>query len=162
MALSKPAFVKFDENVSEKVSKIFNEDYKGSLNPEEIVTFCKITQERPVSVNVIKHYFGGEEMDYPVMDLSNSHECYQFCHGNMLKILQETKCNIEFFEDRSSTDANIIVAVLRKPKKNSKGEHVSVMAVIHFTLFNTPKVGFCRYFDLNGMHVLYNFMETNN
>ena len=104
-------------------------------------------------MDIINHLFGGEDMEYPVIELMDSLECYQFCRGDMIRKLQETKFNIEFFEDRTTSDANILVAVIRRPKKNGKGENISVMSVIRFTLFTTPKVGFCRYFDLTGMHV---------
>ena len=157
MTLSKPSFFKFDATVSEKLSKILTQEYNGLLSTEEIVTFCKITKEKPVSIQVIKHLLGGETMHYPVMELSDSHDCYQFCRHDMIKFLQETKFNIEFFEDRTTTDSNVIVSVVRKVRKNSKSEQISVMAVIRFTLFMTPKVGFCRYFNLTGKHVSQKF-----
>ena len=150
MALSKPSFVKFDNNVSEKINKIVTEEYSGTISKEEIMTFCKITEEKPTSLEFIKHMLGGETMEYPVIELKDSLDCYQFCHADMIKKLQETKLDIAFYEDRVTSDANVNIAVIRRPKKNSKGEQIVLICVIRFTLFTTPRVGFCRYFDICG------------
>ena len=153
MALSKPSFVKFDEKVSEKINKIFTEEYNGTLSSEEIITFCKITKEKPISIECIRHMLGGEDMEHPAIELTDSLECYQFCRADMIKHLKETKLDIAFYEDRVTSDANITLAVIKKPKKCGKGQQISLIAVIRFTLFTTPRVGFCRYFELTGKHV---------
>ena len=153
MAMSKPSFVKFDENVSERINKIVTEQYTGTLSTEEIITFCKITKEKPTSVDFIRHMLGGANMEYPAIELADSFECYQFCHADMVKKLKETKLDIGFYEDRVTSDANINVAVIKKPKKYGNCEQISLLCVIRFTLFTTPRVGFCRYFDVAGKHV---------
>ena len=155
MALSKPlpSVTKVTENVSEKINEIPTREYNGSLHPEEIIAFCKITKEKPVSIELIHNLLGGPNMEYSCMELQNSLDCYQFCRNDLIKKLQETKYHIEFFEARITSDANVIVSVIKKPKKNGKGDQIVLMCVIRMTLFVTPKVGYCHYFDLTGSHV---------
>ena len=144
MALSKPQFVKLDENVSEKINKIVTEQYSGTIRSEEIITFCKITEDKPISIEKIRHLLGGETMEYPVMELKNSLDCYQFCCADMVQNLQKTKFDIAFYEDRVTSDANVNIAVIKRPKRKTKGEQIYMMCVIRFTLFTKPRVGFCR------------------
>ena len=149
MACSKPTKDDFNQNVSEKINKIDCGNYNGSINKEEIIMFCKIEKEKPVSLELIRNMLGGPNMDYPVMELSDSIECYEFCRNDLIKNLKETKFNIEYFEDRVTTNANIIISVVKKSKK-SGGEQICIWAVIRMTMIVTPKVGFCRYFQLTG------------
>ena len=155
MALSKPFVTKMMEtsNVSEQINKINITKYTGSLEEEEIITFCKIEKQKPVSIELIRNMLGGANMEYPAMELENSFECFDFCRSDLITKLQETKFNIEYFEDRGTTDSNIIVSVVKKPKKSGKGEQITLWCIIRMTLFVTPKVGFCRYFDFTGTNI---------
>ena len=101
-------------------------------------------------MELIQNLLGGVNMEYPVMEIHDSLECYEFCQGHLIQKLKDTKFNIEFFEDRVTSDANIIVSVVKKPRK-SGGDQIVLWCVIRMTVFTTPKVGFCRYFDLTGM-----------
>ena len=126
---------------------------------QEILTFCLITKEKPVSIELIHNLFGGINMEYPAVEIRDSVECFQFCCGDLIKKLQATKFNIEFFEDRTTSDANVIVAVVKKPKKGG-GFQIAVWCVVRMTIFTTPKVGFCRYFDLTGQSCFVFFSYT--
>ena len=148
MASSKPSSTVWGENTVEKINKMQVKDYNGDLNTEEIMTFCYIDKIKPVSIELIRNLLGGPNMEYPVIDIGNSFDCYDFCRQHMIKQLQETEYNIEFFEDRMTSDSNVIVAVVKKPKKGGNGEQIMLWSVIRMTLFN-PKSWLRTLFQLD-------------
>lgn len=87
-------------------------------------------------------------MDYNCMEVDESIMCYKICRNLLIDILQKTKRDILFFEDRQTTNSNVIIAVVRKPRDKNCREHVVFWAAVRFTIMLEPKVGFCRSFDL--------------
>ena len=124
------------------------------LNIDEIMHYVKISQKNAISIEIIKHLVGGPNMDYNCMEVDESITCYKICRNLLIDTLQKTKRDILFFEDRQTTNSNVIIAVVRKPRDKNCREHVVFWAAVRFTLMLEPKVGFCRSFDLTCKFVL--------
>ena len=90
MALSKPLF--------EKLNKIdWDKNVATNLSPEIILETCKITYTSSISIEVIEHLFGGQNMEYAPMELEDSIDCFHYCRQHLLENLQGTKQDIVFF-----------------------------------------------------------------
>ena len=122
MALSKPlpTITKITKNMTERINKLEKKWYNGTVLSQEILQFCEIHETKPISIDTIKRMIGGTDKDmvYPCIEVSDSFDCYNFCHSDLIGKLQETKFNIEFFEDRIASDVNVLVSVVSKEKKS--------------------------------------------
>ena len=149
MALSKPDVSGSNSPVSviNKLEYSKEVDCNG-LHIDEIVQFVKIKVPNAVSIEIVKHLLGGPNMEYPCMEVEESLVCYKICRNMLIETLQKTKRDILFFEDHQTTNSNIIIAVVKKPRSSKNREHVVLWAAIPFTMMMEPKVGFSRSFDL--------------
>ena len=142
MALSKPCITIFSEKLVEKINKMETSEYSGVVNSEEILTFCLIECDKPLSIKNIRNLLGGSKMEYLCIELQNSFDCYAFCKNQMIKELQETKYDIKYFEERLLSDSNVMLAVIKKEKKNGSGDQLALWCVIRMTVYGSPNVGF--------------------
>ena len=141
-----------DSNMS-TISRINKLEYMkhvdcNGLDIDEIVHFVTIKQKSAVSIEIIKHLLGGPNMEYPCMDVEESFVSYHISRNILIETLQKTKREILFFEDHQTTNSNILVAVIKKPRLGNSREHIVLWAAIRFTMLMEPKVGFCRSFDI--------------
>ena len=157
MALSKPlpSVTTIVENMTERVNKLEKKKYNGVVLVQEILQFCEIHETKVISIDAIRKMIGTDkDMVYPCIEVQDSFDCYEFCRSDLLEKLQETKFNIEFFEDRITSNANVLMSVISKGKKQGNCDQIMLWCVIRMMLYTHPKVGFCRYFRLTGVYVL--------
>ena len=148
MALSKPL------SFSDKLSKI--EQFKMSsrkIHDEEIEINCVYCQEKAISIELIHHLMGGPNMEYKVINIEDSFECFQYCANNVLDFLKTTKAEILYLKHHTNVTSNILIVVTKQKKTNTTREHPVLMAVIRLSIMTTPTVGFCRHFELKGLLV---------
>ena len=139
MAFLKPCKSK---EFSEKIKKLdYPSHIERSIHDEEINMFCKIVEQKPVSVELIRNLLGRPNMDYPCMEVSNSFECFQVLRMELMKKLQESKGDMLFFEDRITSNSNIIICVVKK--MSGTRAHPYLYALIRMTLMTELKVDFC-------------------
>ena len=82
MALSKP----------ERLTKVeLHKHDECKISPEVIMDVCKISYDRAISIEIIEHLIGGQNMEYSLMEVDNSFECYAYCRHDLLSCLQEKK-----------------------------------------------------------------------
>ena len=117
---------------------------------DEIKMFCEYKQEKAISIELIHHILGGPNMDYEVMNVADSFQCFEFCGSNLIKELKETKEEIMFFEHRKNASSNILAVVTRQPKSRGYQEHLVLKTVIRITVMMTPHVSFARSIDVRG------------
>ena len=146
MALSKP----IPENVLEKLSSTKCKDMIISIPEDEIKMFCWYTQPKAVSIHLIKHFLGGENMNYEAVNLEDSFQCFEYSVRHIMELLKQTKDDILFFEHRKCKESDVFVVVTRQPKAKGIREHLVLKAVVRMTIMTHPRVGFCRYLNLTG------------
>ena len=147
MALSKP----------ERINKIGSSDNAFlSISEAKIRHFCEVSYSSALSVDVIHHLLGCENLDNFTMELEDSFQCFDFCCSDLLKTVQEEKKEILFFEDRKDYSSSIIIIVTKQLKTKSKREHVIFNAVVRLTIMVEPKVGYARYFKFTGQLISLN------
>ena len=111
MALSKP----------ERINKIGSSDNAFlSISEVKIHHFCEVSYSSPLSVDVIHHLLGCENLDNFAMELEDSFQCFDFCRSDLLKTVQEEKKEILFFEDRKDYSSSIMIIVTKQLKTNQR------------------------------------------
>ena len=144
MVLSKPI------NFQEKISKFtWAKAAKRHLFDEEIEIHC-FEQKKPISVELIEHMLGGPNMEYKIINLDDSFEVFDYSADKLLKICKESQCEICFFEHRNNTTSNIIVAIVKMRRTKEIREHLCLLVAIRMTVMVTPRVAYCRFFNLCG------------
>ena len=150
---------KFDfnmETVVSKINKVNGKPSTSTLDHDEIITTCKVQQNKAISVELIHHMLGGPNMEYRFIEVEESFEAFDFLRGELIKDLTENKLDIMFFEDRTNVNSNIIVVVVKKPRKHGNREHIVIKCLIRMTVMLEPKIGFCCLFDLTGKSCFVN------
>ena len=140
MALSKPL----------RINKILDKNEPISIDHQKIRDVCYVSYKNAVSIEVITHLLGGENMDYYAMELEDSFQCYDYCYRHILENIQKEKHEITFFEDRKNSTSNVLIAVVIQPKTKTKREHVVFMSAVRMTVMVQPRVGFVRFFRFTG------------
>ena len=144
------------KHVAERINKIEDKPVELTIPGQKIFDVCKITYENAISIEIINHLLGGENMEYFCMELENSFECDYYCRQHLLGLLKNDKREICFFEDHKNSTSNILIAIVKQPKSKTSREHLVLYAVIWMTLMMEPKVAIMRYFDLSGMfHIFF-------
>ena len=152
MALSKPS------RDIQRISKIdWDKNVTISLDKNIIIETCKIVYTNAISVEIIEHLFGGQNMEYIPMELENSIDCYAFCRRDLLDDINNKKEEILYFEDRNCETYNTLLTVIKQKKSNTKREHVILKAVVRVTVNVEPKIAICRYFIITGQLVSHFF-----
>ena len=77
MALSK------HENVTEKLNKIEFKTYEQTIHKEEIMLQCYYTHHTAISVDLIHHLMGSPDMDFRMIPVEESFECYHYRSGTV-------------------------------------------------------------------------------
>ena len=150
MALSK------HENVTEKLNKIEFKTYEQTIHKEEIMLQCYYTHHTAISVDLIHHLMGSPDMDFRMIPVEESFECYHYCRQEMLDFLKQTKMQILFFEDHNNSNSNVWIVALKQEKSKGLREHIVLLALIRITVMAvSPKIGFCRYFNVRGKQIFY-------
>ena len=108
MALSKP----------EWLNKISN-DGDLTINTMQIRKYCEVTYTSAISLEIIEHLLGGQNMEYITMELENSFQCYDYCHRDLLNDLQEKKQEIGFFKDRKNSASSVLIVVTSIPEQTN-------------------------------------------
>ena len=144
MALSK------HQNLYEKINKVELGTVQTTIHEEEIMMQCFYTQDKAISVDLIHHLMGSPDMDYKIIPVEESIECYKYCRQKLLEFVKESKMDILFFEDHSNASSNVLIVALKQEKAKGVREHIVLLAVIRITILLNPKVAFCRYFNLRG------------
>ena len=103
MALSKEHVNKVDEMRLEDII----------ISGAKILILCQVVYKNAVSIEIISHLLGGENMDYITMEVEDSFQCYACCHHKFLEFIQKEQKEILFFEDRKDQASNVIIAVLK-------------------------------------------------
>ena len=147
MALSKNAY--------ERIGQIEHTDCHISIKPSRILETCKISYKGAISVEIISHFLGGQNMEYNVTELENSFDCFNYCRRDMLDNIKREKRELLYFEDRNSTTSNIIVAVVKEPRSKHSREHLVFLCVTRLTIMTEPKTAYTRYFDITGTKLIY-------
>ena len=119
------------------------------IHTEEIELFCKIVEKKPMSIQSIHEIIGGENSNYQCMEVDDSFECYQVLRADLINNLQENKHEILAFEDRMTTDCNIIICVIKIG--NLTRQQAVLKCLIRMTIMSLePKVALCRMFEITG------------
>ena len=105
MALSKEHVNKVDEMRLEDIT----------IRGAKILNLCQVVYKNAVSIEIISHLLGGENMDYITMEVEDSFQCYAYCRHKFLEFIQKEQKEILFFEDRKDQALNVIIAVLKQP-----------------------------------------------
>ena len=108
MALSKP----------ERLNKISN-DGDLTINTMQIRKYCEVTYTSAISLEIIEHLLGGQNMEYITMELENSFQCYDYCRQDLLNDLQEKQQEIGFFEDRKNSTSSVLIVVTSIPEQTN-------------------------------------------
>ena len=104
MALSKPL------SFSEKLNKI--EPFKRSttnVHDEEIEINCVYHQQKAISVELIHHLLGGPNMEYKVINVQDSFDCFEYCANNVIDNLKKNKSDIMYLEHHTNVTSNVLV-----------------------------------------------------
>ena len=99
-------------------------EYKRHIEDEAIYTFCEISPEDPVSIDVINGMLHGPNMLYPCLEVAESYEAFHVLKKDMLLDFNQNKRKLLFFEDRKTQDSNVIVAVTHQAKEHGRREHI--------------------------------------
>ena len=78
--------------------------------------FCYYNQDRATSIELIQHLLGSPKMDYKVMNIEDSFQCFEFCAQDLMNFLKDSHQEILFFEHRKNATSNIIVVVTKQEK----------------------------------------------
>ena len=104
----------------DKINKIYDTPVEVKIPRTKILEMCKITYNTAISIEIIKHLFGGENMEYNVMELGNSYHCEYYCRQDLLNHLKQDKREIAYFEDRKNYSSSIIICLVKQPKTKAK------------------------------------------
>ena len=126
----------------------------------KILEVCKVTYKNAISIEIIHHLLGGENMEYNIMEVDNSFECHAYCRQDLLDNLKQDKRDICYFEDRKNSTSNVLMCVVKQPKTKAKREHLVFYAVIRMTIMIEPKVAMMRYFDVTGKSCFVNISKN--
>ena len=87
MALSKPVA----KGVHECLNRVsWDQNVKSEIGFEATMEVCKIAYDRAMSVEIIDHLLGGQNMEYAPMELQNSFDCFSVCYKIYWKIYVKT------------------------------------------------------------------------
>ena len=135
----------------EHVGKAFDNNEPISISAKKIEELCKISYKNPISVEIISHLLGGENMDYVCMEVADSFQCYDYCRRNILQNIQQNKDEITFFEDRKGSTSEVLIAVTRQKRTPAQRERIIFQSAVRMTIMVEPRVGFARHFEFKGM-----------
>ena len=123
MALSKPIPDKLN-------TTILSKDLKITIPEEGIKIFSWIKQEKAISIDIINHLLGGPNVDYDAINVEDSFQCFLFTAKFVTNELKENKKDILFYENRTTTNSDVIVICTKQNKAKGIQEHVELMAII--------------------------------
>ena len=146
MALSKP----------ERISKIRDKNETLTIDSKKIIEICKVSYTNAISIEIISHLLGGDNMEYNAMELEDSFQCFDFCKSDIITKIQKEKQEIKFFEDCTDTTSNILIVVVKQERTKTKREHIIFMSAVRLTVMVEPRVGYTRYFHLTGQNISQN------
>ena len=144
------------KHVRERLSAIEENKIAITVPIPKILEVCKVTYKNAISIEIIHHLLGGENMEYNVMELENSHECLAYCRQDLLENLKNDKREILFFEDRKNSTSEVMICLVKQPKTKSKREHLVLLSVLRMTIMIEPKVAVMRYFEITGKSCFVN------
>ena len=141
----------------ERINKIRHNEGTPSLtiNKDKIHELCEVSYTKAVSIEIIDHLLGGENMEYVTMELEDSFQCYDYLHSLVMQNISSNKKEITFFEDRKNYSTSIIVVVTKEDRTSKSREHIVFESVVRMTIMVEPKVGFVRYFKFKGQYNIY-------
>ena len=137
-----------------KVEKVGRGSLKNetiSIKTDTIHNICKVSYNNPISVEIISHLLGGENMDCVCMEVEDSFQCYDYWRRDIVENLQKEKEEITFFEDRKSTTSDILITMVKERRTSNSRQHLRFKSAVRMTIMVQPRVGFSRYFDFRGM-----------
>ena len=129
-------------------------DIQITIPTAKIMDFCKVSYSKAVSVEIIDHLIGGDNMEYKAIEVENSFQCYHVCRNSLLENIKNDQKEILFFDDRKGAASDVIVAVTKQPKTNKKREHIILLMAIRLTIELEPPVGFRSVLRFDRYHVL--------
>ena len=135
----------------QRVGKVFDNDEPLTICSKKIQEICKISYKNPISVEIISHLLGGENMDYVCMEIEDSFQCFDYCRRDILQTIQQEKDEITFFEDRKNSTSDVLIAVTKQKHTQSRRERLIFRSAVRLTIMVEPNVGFTRHFDFKGM-----------
>ena len=130
--------------------------YSTTMNPllfvlKKFRKYARFPTKNPISVEIISHLLGGENMDYVCMEIEDSFQCFDYCHRDILQTIQQEKDEITFFEDRKNSTSDVLIAVTKQKRTQSRRERLIFRSAVRLTIMVEPNVGFTRHFDFKGM-----------
>ena len=151
-ALSRPNKSNFPSLPERVQDYTLSRDLKRNIPDEEIEISCIIKHDKPTTIELISHLVGGPNMEYTVIEKSNSYECFFVLKKRMVDEMKESD-DLLYFEDKNTGDANIIVGLVKYKGSRGVRPKIVLKALIRFTLDVRPPVGFCRLFDIPGTFI---------
>ena len=114
----------------ERVNQIDQNAKSLSISLSKILQICQVTYTNAISIEIIDHLLGGENMDYIMMEVQDSFDCYNYCRQDLLENIKSYKKELVFFEDRKNKTSSIIVAITKQPRMKTTREHLTFYAVV--------------------------------
>ena len=147
MALSKP----------ERISKLeWNKNIPLQYSTQRIMEVCCVLHDKAVSVEIIQHLLGGDNMDYnSIMEVEDSIYCFNYCKGHLLAHVKDSKQEIMQFKEHHDPTSTVLIVVLKQEKTNSRHENIILHACIRMSIMVTPKVAFARYLTATGKNIIF-------
>ena len=144
----------------QRTSCIADKNEPLTIDKNVIEKLCKVSYTNAISVEIISHLLGGQNMDYMCMEVEDTFQCYNYCRNDILEFIKKSNEEITFFEDCKDTTTNIIIAVIKRNRTSSQREHIIFKSAARMTIMVEPRVGFVRYFDFRGMSTLIQFCDN--
>ena len=139
--------------MKKKINKLqWSKTFERNIHTEEIEINCLYTYGRPVSIDLIhQHLLSGENMDYKVVNVTDSFEAFDVCSNKLVDSLKDSKSELMYFEHRDTTISNILVAITKENRTKEAREHLEFWCVVRLTVMpHSVPVGYCRFYKLRG------------
>ena len=65
-----------------------NANIEITIPTPKIIEFCRVSCPKAVSIEIIDHLIGGDNMEYKAMEVENSFQCYTVCRDDLLQIVK--------------------------------------------------------------------------
>ena len=147
MAMSKQVDI---DTVCTRINRVHGPPLPTLIDKNEIEQMCCMVKQKAISIDLIKHYMGGPNMQYHFIENDESFEAFDYLRSKLMDQLNDQKLEIMFFEDRKCVSSSVIVVVVKKPKQHGSREHIIMKILIRMTIMVEPRVAYCRFFDLTG------------
>ena len=119
------------------------------ITSEVIEIYCVIKQEKATSLEMIEHLIGGPNMEYCAIELENSFECYDFLRSKLDEDVRKAD-KVWYFEEHKLETLNAVVTMMRNKAEHGVRQHFILRVIVRMTLPMTPKIGYCRMFEIPG------------